>query len=100
MTVPRCGSCPSSRRRRSRDMAAILARHGDVACTLVSDGPSKMKVTMLLCDAAQVVDGKLYLLGGGWSFVGPDPAPMAIAIKIDVPWTDGDTSHQWTLELN
>jgi len=59
-----------------------------------------MKVTMLLCDSAQVAEGKLYVLGGGWSFVGPDPAPMAIAVKIDVPWTDGDTPHQWTLELN
>jgi hypothetical protein len=59
-----------------------------------------MKVTMLLCDSAQVADGKLYLLGGGWSFVGPDPAPMAIAVKIDVPWTDGDVPHQWNLELS
>jgi hypothetical protein len=25
------------------------------------------EVTMLLCDAAQAVDGKLYVLGGGWS---------------------------------
>ena len=45
-----------------------------------------MKVTMLLADAAQAVDNKLYVLGGGWSVTGPDPAPSAIALKIDVPW--------------
>ena len=26
---------------------------------------------MMLCDAAQVADGKLFILGGGWSLIGP-----------------------------
>ena len=26
---------------------------------------------MLLCDSAQVADGKLFVLGGGWSLTGP-----------------------------
>jgi hypothetical protein len=30
---------------------------------------------MLLADSAQVADGKLFILGGGWSVVGPDPRP-------------------------
>ncbi len=47
---------------------------------------SPVKVTMLLCDAAQVSDGKLYILGGGWSMTGPDPVPSAVALKIDVYW--------------
>ncbi len=45
-----------------------------------------MRVTMLLCDFAQVADGKLYISGGGWSVAGPGPSPSAIALKIDVPW--------------
>ncbi len=45
-----------------------------------------MRVTMLLCDFAQVADGKLYISGGGWSVAGPQPSPSAIALKIDVPW--------------
>ena len=28
---------------------------------------------MLLADSAQVADGKLYILGGGWSVTGPEP---------------------------
>ena len=32
-----------------------------------------MKVTMLLADSAQAIEGKLYILGGGWSITGPDP---------------------------
>lgn len=54
---------------------------------------------MLLCDAAQEVGGKLYILGGGWSTKGPDPAPMALAIKIDVPWNQANERHQFVLVL-
>jgi hypothetical protein len=56
-------------------------------------------VTMLLADAAQAVGGKLYVLGGGWSVVGPGPAAMAIAIKIDVPWDQANRRHRWALDL-
>ena len=66
------------------------------------DGPITslpVKVTMLLCDAAQVSDGKLYILGGGWSMTGPDPVPSAVALKIDVDWHEAETSHHWELFL-
>ena len=58
-----------------------------------------VKVTMLLCDAAQVSDGKLFILGGGWSMTGPDPVPSAVALKIDVDWHEAETSHHWELFL-
>jgi len=58
-----------------------------------------MRVTMLLADAAQAVNGKLYVLGGGWSQIGPDPSPMAIAMKVDVPWDQANRPHEWMLEL-
>lgn len=54
---------------------------------------------MLLADAAQAVGGKLYVLGGGWSVIGPSPAAMAIAIKIDVPWDQATAPHRWVLDL-
>jgi hypothetical protein len=31
----------------------------------------RMKVTMLLADAASVADGNLDILGGGWNITGP-----------------------------
>ena len=58
-----------------------------------------MKVTILLADAAQAAEGKLYILGGGWSITGPDPSPMALAIKIEVPWDQANTPHTCRLEL-
>lgn len=60
---------------------------------------AEWKVTMLLADAAQAVSGKLYILGGGWSVIGPDPTPSAIAIKIEVPWDEANTPHKLRLEL-
>ena len=54
---------------------------------------------MLLCDSAQVADGKLYVLGGGWSMTGPDPVPSAIALKIEVGWHEVDVAHHWELFL-
>ena len=54
---------------------------------------------MLLADAAQEVRGKLYILGGGWSVTGPDVPPMALAIKLDVPWSDANASHEFELTL-
>lgn len=58
-----------------------------------------MKVTMLLADSAQAVGGKLYILGGGWSTTGPEPAVMALAIKIEVPWDQANRRHAMTLSL-
>jgi hypothetical protein len=58
-----------------------------------------MNVTMLLADSAQVADGKLYILGGGWSVTGPDPVPSAVAIKVAVDWHEFNSSHHWELIL-
>ena len=58
-----------------------------------------MRVTMLLADAAQAINGKLYILGGGWSTIGPDPVPSAIAIKIEVPWDEANKRHKLKFEL-
>jgi hypothetical protein len=58
-----------------------------------------MKVTMLLADSAQAVDGKLYILGGGWSVTGPEPSPFALAIKIEVPWDQTNVQHKVRIAL-
>jgi len=54
---------------------------------------------MLLADAAQSVEGKLYVLGGGWSITGPDPSPGGLAVKVEVPWDEANRRHRITSEL-
>jgi hypothetical protein len=67
--------------------------------TTVEAEATIMKVTMLLADVAQSVNGKLYILGGGWSVTGPDPQPMAVAIKVDIPWNDANKKYRFKLAL-
>jgi hypothetical protein len=53
------------------------------------EAPNEVSLTLLLCEAAQAVAGKLYVLGGGWRDVKPPagaPIPMALAMMISVPW--------------
>jgi hypothetical protein len=54
---------------------------------------------MLLCDYAQMAEGKLYILGGGISIMGPDPTPFAVAVKADVAWHEAGVEHHWVLHL-
>ena len=58
-------------------------------------------VTMLLCDAAESVGGKLYVLGGGWSQVlRPNvPTNMALAIKVAVPWSHANRQIPFQCKL-
>lgn len=58
-----------------------------------------MRVTMMLADAAQTVNGKLYILGGGWSQLGPAPTPFAVVLKIEVPYDQANRRHRWQLQL-
>jgi uncharacterized protein DUF6941 len=58
-----------------------------------------MRVTMLLADAAQVANGKLFILGGGWTICGPEPTLMAIAIKLEVGPDEAGQSHDWSITL-
>jgi hypothetical protein len=54
---------------------------------------------MMLADSAQVADGKIYMLGGGWSLTGPGPTPSAVVIKIDIDRHETAQSHYWELFL-
>ncbi len=56
-------------------------------------------VTLMLADSAQVADGKLFILGGGLSEIGPGPQPSAIAMLIEVPWDRANINHDWKFEL-
>jgi hypothetical protein len=56
-------------------------------------------VVMMLADAAQVADGKLYVLGAGVQVLGPQPQPAALGLLIYVPWDRANIAHEWKIEL-
>jgi hypothetical protein len=49
---------------------------------------------MLLCDYAEDVNGKLYIVGGGWNTILADtPSPVALAILLAIPWDQANRPH-------
>jgi len=58
---------------------------------------------LILADAAQVADGKLYLLGGGWDRLSVNGLPaiqfMGVAIAILVPWSETNTTQTLTVSI-
>jgi hypothetical protein len=56
---------------------------------------------MLLCDYAEELGGKLYIMGGGWSRLGTpnQPSNLALAIKLSVPWNQANEPHNLTVRL-
>jgi hypothetical protein len=58
---------------------------------------------LILADAAQVAEGKLYLLGGGWDRLAVNVLPavqsVGIAVGVIVPWNETNTSHTLRLTI-
>ena len=52
-----------------------------------------MRAKIFLADSAEVREGLLFLLGGGWNQVGPQPQPFAVAGLIEVQWEEINSSH-------
>jgi hypothetical protein len=80
-------------------VAVIAARTAAAVTTQVIVDDVPIRATLMLADSAQAADGKLYILGGGWNLIGPDPSPMAIALYLDVSWDLTNVRHQWRLDL-
>jgi hypothetical protein len=54
--------------------------------------------SMILADSAQAVNGKLYILGGGWNLT-TGGNPSAVAVVLNVSWDMANTAHDFRLEL-
>ena len=53
----------------------------------------------MLADHAQALFGKLYLMGGGWNVIGPDPSSMALAGIIELDWNEANEPKRMRIEL-
>ena len=55
---------------------------------------------MLLCDYAEALNGKLYIMGGGWDrLVKMGPVACSVAVMLSVPWNDANIKHRLSLTL-
>jgi hypothetical protein len=60
-----------------------------------------MEATVLLCDYAEAVNGKLYVMGGGWNvaFSAGGPVNAGLAILVVCPWDQTNRRHELRVEL-
>jgi hypothetical protein len=60
-----------------------------------------MDATIILCDAAEVSNGKLYVLGGGWThLLKPNQLTnVALAIIVRVPMDEAGRQHKLEVSL-
>lgn len=58
-----------------------------------------MRVTMLLCDHAQVADNKLFINGAGWDRCTTPTPPHTVAIMVSVPWDRTNVEIPYELRL-
>lgn len=61
--------------------------------------PPAFQAIVLMADAVQVAEGKLFILGGGLGVIGPRPQHIAVAVRIAVPWDQANVKHNWRLDL-
>jgi hypothetical protein len=58
---------------------------------------------LILADRAEAVNGKLYLMGGGWDVLAPPslagPANFSVALGILVPWLATNMDHHCAIRL-
>ncbi len=58
---------------------------------------------LLVADRAEVVNGKLYLMGGSWDRIGPAQFPhrmmLGIALGVRIPFAHTDDQHTVAIEL-
>ncbi len=60
---------------------------------------TRFRATMMLCDHAQVAEGKLFIAGGGWSITRTPTQMSAVAVLLQVPWGEANRKVRFSLAL-
>jgi hypothetical protein len=59
-----------------------------------------VKVTLMIADFARVANGKLDVIGGGWSMMNAQgPFGFFVAALFQIPWDQTNAKHKFRLEL-
>jgi len=64
------------------------------------DGPDESAPHLVVCDYAEVINGKLYMQGAGWSrIVANQPFAIAVALFWRIPWGKANQKQSVTIRL-
>lgn len=62
-------------------------------------GGTEVEITMILCEYAQAAEGKLTIVGGGWSMRSAEPSPMGIGVLVELPSDAAINAHAFCIRL-
>ena len=57
------------------------------------------RILIITADAASVSEGKINMLGCGWTHIGAGPANFSLVVRLDIPWTMTNQQVPWSLSL-
>jgi len=57
------------------------------------------RILIITADAASVSEGKINMLGGGWTHIGSGLANFTLVVRLDIPWTMTNQQVPWSLSL-
>ncbi len=79
-----------------------MARRARAVVGEVSDSHPSLDF-LLVADRAEAVNGKLYMMGGGWDRLGVvdfnQPVNFSLALGVVVPWNAANDEHHVHIEL-
>lgn len=59
----------------------------------------RVKLSLMLAQAASDAGGLLHVINGGWTQMGPEPMPYAIAGTMELPWDSAGVPQKIRFEL-
>ena len=57
------------------------------------------KIILLTADAASISDGKINMLGAGWTRISSGPANFCVVVRLEIPWSMTNVKIPWSLDL-
>jgi len=57
------------------------------------------KILLITADAASISDGKINMLGAGWTRISAGLANFCVVVRLDIPWTMTNSDLDWSLDL-
>ena len=57
------------------------------------------KILLITADCATISEGKLNMLGAGWTRISSGPVDFSVVIRLEVPWSMTNQNIPWALTL-
>jgi hypothetical protein len=57
------------------------------------------KILLITADAASISDGKINMLGAGWTRISAGLANFCVVVRLDIPWNMTNSELDWSLDL-